>query len=64
MKDDRPNPLESLRAAADDAGIHLPEGLVEEILTLERNADPEDSGRSMTQHRLRAFLEQAARDAQ
>lgn len=64
MKGDRPDPLESLRAAAVDSGIRLPEGLIEDILTAESNADPEDSGRTMIQHRLRGLLEQAARDAQ
>lgn len=63
MKDDRPNPLDTVRAAADDAGVHLPNGLLEEVLALESSADPDDPGRSMTQHRLRALLEQAARDS-
>lgn len=64
MKDDRPNPLDTLHAAADDAGVQLPHGLIEAVLTLESNADPDDPGRSMTQHRLRSLLEHEARDTQ
>lgn len=62
MEDARPDPLGALRAAAEEFGVELPEGLLEEILQLESEPTEQESTRSMVQARLRALIESSARE--
>jgi hypothetical protein len=63
MEDHRPDPLGALRHAADECGVSLPEGLLEQILELESEPAEQEAARSMVQARLRSLIETTARSA-
>ncbi len=59
----RPDPLGALRAAAQAAGIALPDGLLEAVLALETEATEQHQERSIVQANLRGMIEGRAKDA-
>lgn len=63
MEETRPDLLETLRAAATECGVSLPEGLLEEVLRLEKETTEQDGARGMIQVRLRTVLERHAEEA-
>lgn len=60
-RDSRPDPLETLRTATREREVVLPEGLLDEVLALEKEATEQDAERSTTQARLRGIIEVRAR---
>jgi hypothetical protein len=62
MQDSRPDPSEALRAAAQEQGAQLPNGLLEDVLKLETEMSEQDEQRRSAQ--LRLLIEARAKEAQ
>lgn len=62
-EESRPDPLGALRAAAEEAGVSLPDGLLEAVLELESEPAEREAARSMVQARLRTLIEASAKEA-
>jgi hypothetical protein len=60
-EDGRPDPLGALRAAAEECGVELRDGLLEQVLELESEPAEQEAARSMIQARLRTLIETSAR---
>jgi hypothetical protein len=61
-EEQRPDPLAALRAAAQECGVSLPEGLLEAVLQLETEATEQHLDRGIVQASLRAHIENHARE--
>jgi hypothetical protein len=62
MDEGRPDPLAALRAAAEECGVLLPDGLLEAVLTIETEATEQHQDRGIVQAALRAQIETRARE--
>lgn len=59
----RPDPLQALREAMASTGPPLPDGLLEEVLSLETEGTAQNRDRLHVQATLRGVIEQKARTA-
>jgi hypothetical protein len=62
MEEGRPDPLGALRAAAEEVGAALPEGLLEQVLDLESEPAEHEGARAVIQAKLRALIEATAKE--